>query len=375
MEICVQGALKLHNYMMNAHWNGVAVIGPDPGIRFNYRIGRFIKSYMSSFPWHDNYCYWQAQGYWLMANWHLYARTCDDTYRDIAIRCSKYILAQQQEDGAWLYPNPEWKGRIANAEGTWVTLGLIESYRHTADSTFLAGILRWYQFLTEAIGFQSVGNELAVNYFANQAGARVPNNSIFVLRFLAELAAVTNDDSYLQPIKGLLNFLRAVQQPTGEFPYRVEGTGPGTPLLHFQCYQYHAFACLDLLRYYEISCDSQVISMVTNVVDFLSKGVAADGHVLYACGNLDRQVTYHAAVLAAALTRAEQLGLARKSDLATRVYAYVLGQQQERGGFPHSRGDYYVLEDRRSYPRYLAMILYHLLLSDPVVRKNSRQQN
>jgi hypothetical protein len=64
----------------------------------------------------------------------------DNRYRDIALRCSEFLLGRQQEDGAWLYPNPEWRGRIATAEGTWGSLGLLETYRQTRDRKFLTSV-------------------------------------------------------------------------------------------------------------------------------------------------------------------------------------------------------------------------------------------
>jgi hypothetical protein len=357
-----EAALNLHNYLAANFWNGSSLVGPDPGLRFNYRIGRFIKAYLGKISWKDNYCYLQAQGYWVLANWLLFDATCRDSYRDIALRCSDFMLSQQRDDGAWLYPNPEWSGRIANAEGTWGTLGILESYRRTANPTLLAGILRWHKFLTETIGYQSRGDELAVNYFAHETSARVPNNSVTVLRFLAELALVTKDDKYRQPIQGLLTFLRAVQQPSGEFPYSVAGNVPCTPKPHFQCYQYHAFICLSLLRYFEICRDPQVLPIISKVLNFLRNGITDDGHVLYDCTNHHRQVTYHTTAVAAAFSSAERLGLVDNFDAITRLYDNVLRQQKPDGSFPHSQRDYYLLRDSRAYPRYLSMILYHLLL-------------
>src|SRR5437764_3211510 len=119
MDHYMPAATKLHRYLVDAHWNGQALIGPDSGIRFNYRIGRFIKSYLRGVPWRDNYYYVHGQAYWILANWRLLALTGQDTYRDIAVRCSECMLTQQRDDGAWEYPNVEWKGRIATVEGTW----------------------------------------------------------------------------------------------------------------------------------------------------------------------------------------------------------------------------------------------------------------
>lgn len=362
--------MKLHQYLVARHWDDRALIGPDPGIRFNYRIGRFIKSYLPGVSWADDLRYMQAQGYWVLDNWCLFTRMGEEAYRDIALRCSEYILAQQRDDGAWEYPNPEWKGRIATVEGIWGSLGLLETYRQTDDPTLLTSVLRWHRFLVETIGFQRIGDELAVNYFANRPGGRVPNNSADVLRFLAELADTTGDTAYLQPCAGLLTFLKRVQKTSGEFPYAVEGVAGDKRRLHFQCYQYNAFQCLGLMRYHELTRDTVALQLITGVLGFLRTGLAEDGHAFYDCDNRHRSVTYHTAVLGAAFAKAGQMGIDGYDDLANRAYSYVLGLQRPDGGFSYSRRDYRLLSDRRSYPRYLAMILYHLLVRDSTIEKD-----
>jgi hypothetical protein len=355
-------ALSLHKYLVANHWNGRGLLGPDPGIRFNYRLGRFMKSYLRRWSWNDDLYYLQGQGYWALANWQLFARTRDDTYRDIALRCSEYMLAQQRDDGAWDYPNPEWKGRVATVEGLWASLGLLDSYRRTAESAFLEGARKWHRFLINSIGFQHVNNEAAINYFANRESARIPNNSADALRFLAELADATARTDYLRPCAGLINFLRATQTPTGEFPYAVGRAGNSSVRPHFQCYQYNAFQCLELIRYYEITGDSGLMPIIEGVVGFLSESLTDDGHVRYQCGDRHRAVTYHAAAVGAAFAQAGQLGIGGCEDLSHRAFSYVLRMRQPDGSYIYSRRDYGLLSDRRSYPRYLAMILHHLLL-------------
>ncbi len=71
----LDAAKRLHRYLFNNHWTGHALIGPDPGIRFNYRIGRFIKSYFSSIDWKDDLYYLQGQGYWILGNWLLFTKS------------------------------------------------------------------------------------------------------------------------------------------------------------------------------------------------------------------------------------------------------------------------------------------------------------
>src|SRR5258708_25188772 len=241
MDTYFRAALRLHDYLVAHHGRDDALVGPDPGVRFNDRLYRFAKSALRAVPWQDDLYYLQGQGYWVLANWRLAALTGDpdSKYRELAERCSATMLDRQRPDGTWEYPNPEWKDRVATAEGVWASLGLLESYRQTGDGHYLDGVMKWYTFMTETIGDQHIGDDLAGNYFAYRKGARVPNNTAFVLRFLAELADVTGDTSYLDRCAGLINFMRAVQKPSGEFPYAVEGEDGGAYKGHFQCYQYN----------------------------------------------------------------------------------------------------------------------------------------
>jgi glycosyltransferase involved in cell wall biosynthesis len=361
LDCSPHSAVRLHQYLIDRHWNGRALIGPDVGIRFNSRLGRFVKSYLRAIPWRDSYYYVQAQSYWILSNWRLCALSGEGFYRDVAVRCSDYLLQRQRDDGAWEYPNVEWKGRVATAEGTWGSLGLLESYRQTGERRFLTGALRWQRFLAETIGYQRHGEETAVNYFADRGGARVPNNTAFALRFLAELKDVTGDDDHLEHCAGLLTFLRHAQLATGEFPYTVPGVAGETGRSHFQCYQYNAFQCLDLMRYHELTGDRTALPLISGTLRFLREGQATDGHLRYDCGDQHRMVTYHTAVLGAAFVKATHLSIDGYNDPARRAYAYLLDKQRSDGGFAHSRGDYRLLSDQRSYPRNLAMILLFLL--------------
>lgn len=364
MDQFLEASLRLHSYIQAHHWNGHALLGPDPGIRFNYRIGRFVKGYLPFVGWRDDLYYVQGQGYWILANEALFDRTSEERYAEIAERCADELLAQQRADGAWEYPNPEWAGRIATAEGTWGSIGLLATYRRTGEPRFLDGALRWHDFLQREIGFQRIGDELAVNYFAGRPGARVPNNTAFLLRFLAMLDSVTGTTRYTKDGPDLVAFMRSVQRPSGEFPYAVPGTDTGGERPHFQCYQYNAFQCLDLIAYHELTGDDQVIPAIEGVLRFLKGGIGDDGHAAYDCTNPRRTVTYHTAALAAAFNAATALNIDTYRECADRAYAYVLRLQRPDGGFIYSQRDYRLFSDRRSYPRYLAMILYHLLLAD-----------
>jgi hypothetical protein len=368
---CYQAALKLHDYLTRTHWRH-GLVGPDPGIRFNYRIGRFAKSLLRSIRWKDDLYYLQSQGYWTLATWALFDRLGKEHLRDLAAHTCEYMVARQREDGAWDYPNPEWKGRIATTEGNWASFGLLETYRRTGHKAYLRSAINWHWFLTERIGFQHYGDETSVNYFANGGCMRVPNNSAMTLRLLAELADATGDSSFLRRCTGLMTFLTRAQLPTGEVPYQLAGRVKKTRI-HFQCYQYNAFQCLDLMRYYALTQDDRCIPLLRGILRFLAEGVAKDGHALYQCGSRRRAVTYHAAALAAALSMCTQMGMRSYEAIACRAYSYVLGLQRPDGGFPYSRHDYGMLSDQRSYPRYLAMILCHLLLSETAIMTTSKE--
>jgi hypothetical protein len=356
-------ALKLHDCLRKHHWNGRGLVGPDPGVRLNFRIGRFVKSYARAIHWNDTYYYLQAQGYWILANWVLYRLTGQDRYRSIAVQCSDYAIQRQQTDGSWTYPNPEWEGRIATAEGTWVSIGLLQTYIEIGAQGYLDAALRWHRFIQDRIGFQRDHGALAVNYFSDQRGSssRVPNNSSFVLRMLAELADATGEAAYSQPSFELLCFLRSAQRASGEFPYAVVRGLHFRQREHYQCYQYNAFSALDLMRYFELTQDPICLPMIERLLAFLRTGLAFDGHAFYDCSRGPQAVVYHAAVLAAAFLVATELRLGDYSELSDRAFAYVASVQRPDGGFDFSHHDYYLLHDRRSYPRYLAMILYHLL--------------
>jgi hypothetical protein len=355
-----EAAERLHGYLVEGHWREGGLIGPDSGIRFNYRIGRFVKSYLSRFPWRDELYYLQAQGYWILANWALADLGSHDGARAIAVAATDRILAEQRPDGAWAYPHPEWRGRVTTYEGAWASLGLLETYRRTSQPRYLAGALRWHEFAESRIGYQDVRGGRAANYFAGRTGSAVPNATTDAVRFLAEVAQATEDTNYTARAESLLAFLAEVQLPTGELPYEVTATAPAR-LPHYQCFQYNAFECLGLLRYEELTGDRRASPIVEGLLRFVATGVAPDGSARYQCGRSRRSVTYHAAALAASLTRAERLGYAVDPALARRLYAHVRGLQRDDGSFPHSRGDYVVASDRRAYPRNLAMILSHLL--------------
>jgi hypothetical protein len=360
-------ALALHRFLVERHLRGCVLIGPDSGVRLNYRLGRFVKSYARRLPWRDDLCYLQAQGYWTLANWRLWELAQGSAHRDLAEACARAIVDRQRPDGAWDYPNPEWRGRIATAEGSWAAIGLVETYRRTEDRRFLEAALRWHRFLEQRIGWTPAPGGQAVNYFAGRSGSAVPNNSALVLRLLAGLAAVTGDERFLERCEPMVSFLTAAQRASGELPYAVDTESGAAGVEHFQCFQYSAFQALDLARYEAMTGDLRAAPLVAGLARFLRRGVVRSGAIPYACGRPHPQVTYHLAAVSAALAEGARRGIDGCAAAEERVRARVLSLQSPAGGFPHSRNDYGVLADRRSYPRNLAMILLHLIGTEAAV--------
>ena len=358
----VAAALALHRWLVRAHWNGEGLVGPDCGVRFNYRAGRFVKAYLRGLPWRDDLYYLQGQGYWMLANWRLHELTGDRGSADIALRCARGVVARQRLDGAWTYPNREWRGRVASAEGSWAAIGLLESYRHSQDESLLAAAVRWHRCLEREIGYQPVQGGLAANYFAHDDGSPVPNTTAFVLRLLSELADVTGDRGFLEPTPDLTGFLSAAQADNGELPYQVPAGDERVRHAHFQCLQYNAFQCLDLLRCAELTASTEARDVAARLAGFLLAHVRADGRVPYACDRTNPEVTYHAAAVATALAHAAGSAEDPARAASARVLTRVLARQRSDGSFPHSSGDYGVLRDVRSYPRHLSMMLLHLLM-------------
>lgn len=361
----LRAADRLHDHLLQAHWNGHDVLlGPDPGVRFNARVGRFVKSYVSFLPWQDDLAYLQAQGYWIFDNWLLYELRGDNRYRDLALRTSDAVLTMQRRDGYWEYPNPEWRGRVSTVEGCFAALGLIDTYARTDVAAYLDGAVRWHAFLHDGIGFrrQPHPEMLAVNYFANSdtTGGGVPNNSTLVLWLMARLAEVTGDGAYLANSRALVEWLAHVQLPSGELPYSVAVAGEGRP--HFLCYQYNAFEFMDLAQYYRITGDEQARSVLGGLARYLRAGLSG-GVAPYDCHRRDPEVAYYTPAVAQALSQATELGLADERAAVEAAFAHTLRLQRPDGSFPfHSRRNYRILTDRRSYPRYLSMILNHLLM-------------
>jgi hypothetical protein len=374
MSEFLDAALRLHSFLHQTYWRDCALIGPDNAVRFNRRLGRFVKSYLSFIPWNDDLYSVQGQGYWILSNWALYDLIHDQTMADLAAQCALGILERQRPEGYWEYPQHGWAGRIATVECVFGGIGMLESYERTQDPALLAGVLQWYDYLVDHVGFQpSNGNGLSVNYFAEWPTSLVPNNTTLVLAFLGRLAQVTKDASYLQHCPALIAFLKSVQMGNGEFPYAIKNSqGEGQGRVHFQCFQYHAFQLQDLAMYYEATHDASVLPLITNLARFLAPSVKPDGSTQFDCADSGVRMPYNTAAIAAALGIARKMGLRDEHEAENRAYSYVLSQQHPNGGFAFSHGDYHLLSDRRYYPRPMTMILYHLLLKAAEIQLQTR---
>ena len=361
MNDYMKAALKLYDNISENHWNGRFLLGPDPGLRYNVRVWRFLKSYLRFLPWKDTHYFLQCQGYWIWDNWKLYDLFQESKYEETARACTEFILECQKMGGYWEYPLKRWKGRVATVEGCYAALGLIESYRHTGEKSLLNGLLAWYDFLIEKVGFQEYKDSLAVNYFAGRSGRLVPNNATLVLELFGYLFDITKQNKYLTYCKEMIKFLKYSQTDTGELPYAfmtpdVEGRE------HFLCYQYNCFQFLDLAHYWEMTKDDKVRAILKKLIAFISTGLHEKDHSKYNCAKSYPEVTYYTAVMGAAFLKATEIGLGDYSEYENRAYMHLLARQNRKGGFIHSSRNYGILSDRRSYPRYLVMILKHLLL-------------
>ncbi|MEJ2008647.1 MAG: hypothetical protein P8Z30_10920 [Acidobacteriota bacterium] len=358
-EKLLGAAERLHAYLLRRHYDRGCLRGPDAGVRFNLRAWRFLKSACDFVPWHDDYVFIQTQGYWILSNWMLYEVKGDSRFRDIALESTEATLRLQRADGTWAYPLPERRHLIATVEGNWGAIGLLASYAREPEPRFLEGAVRWYDFLIDRSGFQAYEAGKAINYFDRPRG-KVPNNSVEAAWVFARLWRATGDERYLEHVSGMMDFVRQVQLPSGELPYVVESPYERRRE-HYLCYQYNAFQFLKLAWCQRLSPLDSVAAILPGLARFLATGVTPSGACAEDCFSQRPEVDYYTAALAAALGEAVRLGLIADGKISERPYAQVAAHQKADGSFIYSEGDYGILHDHRSYPRPMAMTLYHLL--------------
>jgi hypothetical protein len=355
-------AERLHRYILDEHWQSPVISGPDPGIRWNAKLGRFAKSYAPFVNWRDDLIYAQAQKYWIHANLlidELGLGSGSDSYQ-VAVECADYLHSAQTPEGYWEYPNPEWSGRIATVEGNYAAIGMLLTHERSGAEHLLTAARRWYEYTLSDIGFQLRNGTLAINYFGNRAGGRVPNNSASTVRLYAMLADATGDDRYLEHCGPMLDFMAEAQVPTGELPYSVVGvTGGAKP--HFLCYQYNAFQFLNIHDYWRLTLDGRAEPILRGLSRYLEGGLTESGAARYDCSNDVPEVVYYSPAVGVALREATDAGFGDHGDLVDSAFSRLLSHQRLDGGFPYSFENYRYVRDSRSYPRYLSMILTHLL--------------
>lgn len=355
-------AERLHAYLLRRHFDRGLLHGPDAGVRFNLRAWRFLKSALAFFPWGDDYIFTQTQGYWVLANWMLFEATGDRRFREIALQSTEATLALETPEGYWAYPLPERKHLIAALEGIWGASTLLATFARECRREFQEGAVRAYDFIVNRIGFQDHPCGKAINYFDRPRG-KVPNNSVIAAWFFLRLWKASGDARFLEHVKALLDFVEAVQLPTGEIPYIVEGPYERARP-HYLCFQYNAYQFLHLAWSGALKPDVGAQSILARLARFLQTGVKPTGACANNCASVaggGPEVDYYTAALGAALHEAARMGLVENTTLSERCYARVLARQKPDGSFIYSAGDYGFLGDHRSYPRAQAMMLFHLL--------------
>lgn len=358
----IESAERLHSSLSRTHYADGILHGPDPGVRFNLRAWRFLKSAFDFIPWGDDYVFTQTQGYWVLGNWLLHDATGQPRYREIAIRCSEATLAMQVDDGYWKYPLPERRHLIATLEGIWGGVALLATCHREAREDLLEGAVRAYEFIVKRIGFQDHPVGKVINYF-DQPRGKVTNNSVIAAWYFLRLWQATRDDRFLEHVSALRDFAAAVQLPTGELPY-ILGNQYENSRPHYLCYQYNAFQFLHLAWSNSLMPGCWADLVIRRLARYLETGVQPTGACSKDCRHArggGPEVDYYTAVMGAALYEASRRGLGVRPELVEACYNRLLSHQRPDGRFDHSYRDYGFLSDRRSYPRYLAMTLFHLL--------------
>lgn len=360
---CRKAALRLYNHLASNHIrDDGAIVGPDPGVSLNLRATRFIKYYLRALPWRDRLYYLQAQAYWVWNNIELSKLIGDEDCVETALRCAEVVASRQTGEGWWHYPQAEWKNRVATVEGCFASISLLMAFEQSKDQRLLDAAVRWYDFMTDKIGFQNYDSDSkAINYFSNVGRGLVPNNSTLAVWMSSLLARAGGQEKYLEHCPAMMRFLARCQTSEGELPYVLESEyGPGK--LHYLCFQYNAFQFIDIYEYYLISKDNQALQVMQGLAEFLSKGLTEQGDARHDCETDRPTMHYFTAAVSAALKCAGDVGLGDYAKVAARGYRRLLDVQKPNGSFDYSIGDYGFLSDGRSYPRNQGMILRHLLI-------------
>jgi hypothetical protein len=365
MSKILTSAKKLHNFLYSRFWDGESLRGPDPGLGLNLRLYRFIKSAIPSARCVGKSYFLQTQGYWIKSNWLMYKLTENPFYKKIAIKCSEDVINEQRIDGSWKYPLRDWRNYVSTVEGTWASLGLIDSYRNTRNNIFLEAPKKWFDFLIKKTGFQEYENSLAVNYFAYSPKSRkVPNNNTLVLWLFSDLYQVTGNNKFLTLCPKLVNFLELTQRQSGELLYEIGHE-------HYLCYHYNCFEFIDLYNYYKTTYENRIKAILEKMANYIATGITDKGSVKHTCFQTNPEILMFSSAAGAALLNAFKLGFIRYNRHIELLYNYILNNQRPDGSFYYSRNDmvYFrkpissgFLSDKNCYPGPMSYMLYHLLI-------------
>ncbi len=245
-------------------------------------------------------------------------------------------------------------------EGDFGAVAMLDAYGRDGDDAWLQAARRWHAYLEREIGYQEHPAGLCVNYFQKPRGM-VPNNTCEWIWVLGRFAQATGEESFLEKVPRMLDFLEAVMQPSGELPYELAGPHESRTQMHYLCFQYNAFQCMKLAWYAKQHDDARARALAVRLADYLATGVLDSGAVRASCMSVQPEVLYYADAVGMALRTVSAYGWADHHKAADRTFRFVLSHQRGDGGLDYfSRGDYGLLSDRNEYPRYLAMSLYHL---------------
>ena len=329
-------------------------------MRWNIRVGRFVKSYLPALRPQERYYFLQGQAYFALGSWTLGDLTGDAAYHAAARDATRVVRETQRADGAWDYPLPERRHLVATVEGDFGATALLEAFRRDGDRAALDAALEWHAYLEREIGYQQHPAGLCVNYFQKPRGM-VPNNTCEWIWVLGRFRSATGETRFLDKVPAMLGFLEAVMLPNGELPYELAGPFETRTRLHYLCYQYNAFQCMKLAWYAHEHDDPRARALAVRLAGFLSGGVLPSGAARASCDRDTPEVLYYADAVGMALHTVTALGWADHAAAADRAFRFVLSRQRDDGGFRYfSRRDYGFLSDRNDYPRYLAMTMYHV---------------
>lgn len=355
-------AERLQHHLERTHLREGLLRGPDPGVRFNLRAWRFIKSALPALARRDDYVFTQTQLYWALSNYLLFDATGIERYRNLALECAEGVLRLETNVGTWPYPLPERRHLIATLESMAAAAALLAAHARAPRATFLDGAVRASDFILNRIGFQPHGTGEAIDYFDRPRG-KIPNNSVMAVWFFLRMQKATSDPRFAAHVPAMVRFVESVQLPSGEIPYIVDGPNERARQ-HYLCFQYNAFQFLYMAWAERLAPGTWKKECLAALARFIRGGVQANGACANECaaaGAGGPETDYYTAALGAALHEAWRLGFLPDDEPANQCFARVLARQKDSGAFRFSTGDYGILRDNLSYPRQQAMTLFHLL--------------